>query len=378
MVQHLKTRPVLLRSQFDHRLRWLRQKLAGPTVGIVGGYHGGNLGDMALGAACEGPLRKAGYSTGLQTIYSLPSWPACEFAVLGGGAIGYREPLQNVYARYGKSPERVFFLGVDFNDESAVLEFADFLRNAGMITCRSRAQAEQMQRLLGRPDVRYHPDLVFALRTSFNQLPKTREDNQRVLGVNCATFFWLESGRDYVPGSAWETEVRQRSPHLAPWISTLGPSYVKAFRTVLKRARQEGWQIWHVPFTPADDRFARHFLSSQVDRFIRYTPDPFHVLQTFRSFSRFLPTRFHSLVFALLSSTAVIPFCYAEKSEQLFFTLGVPLASQITAREIAIDSPLLTQAWESPVRIDDEVLDRAERDVSAVLEATCDAIRAFV
>jgi hypothetical protein len=324
-------------------------------------------------------LRQSGVSAGLQTVYSLPSWPACKFALIGGGAVGYRTPLENIRARYGCTPERVAFLGVDFNDDAAVVEHAEFLRQTTMITCRSRAQAERIGQLIGRSDIRHHPDLVFGFRPHANpDHANSKQCGPPILGVNCTDFFWKRSGDSYVPGWKWSEEAARRSPHLAPWLTKLGTLYVNAFGSVLDLARQAGWSIWHVPFKSLDDHFARYFFSAKIDRFLPYTSNPHSVYQTFGRFAHFLPTRFHSLVFAMITSTPVVPFCYAEKSEQLCSDFGLTETQKMTAIDLATNAEKLTRLWDAAIKIDGEVLQRAQHEVADSLQSASARIKARI
>jgi hypothetical protein len=363
----------LTTTQISHRLRWLNQRLRCPTVGIIGGYHGGNLGDMTLGTVCREFFEKRGVRAGLQTIYSLPRWPACRFAILGGGAIAYRQSLRNIREMYGKTPERVAFVGVDFNEDAATEEFASFLRQVAAITCRSRTQAEHLRALIQRPDVGFHPDLAFGLDGSRSPAEREVPARENVLGVNCTTFFWKQSGGRYVPGSDWEAEMRKRQPKLVESIDRLGPAYVRAFTDLMALSKRRGWRICHGPFTPEDDEFARHFFSDQVDEFLPYAADPRLVLQMFGRFSAFLPTRFHSLVFALLSRTPVIPFCYAEKSQDLLDDLGPFEAPPLTAHDLLKSKERFEHSLDAPIVASDAVLCEARRRVFAALESAAAA-----
>ncbi|MFN9710778.1 MAG: hypothetical protein ACK55K_05155, partial [Bacteroidota bacterium] len=74
--------------RFNQLSRRFRQQLSIPDVAVIGGYHGVNLGDMALGASVKRQLQNRNITSGLQTIYNLEKWkwPPTNFAILGGGA----------------------------------------------------------------------------------------------------------------------------------------------------------------------------------------------------------------------------------------------------------------------------------------------------
>jgi hypothetical protein len=268
----------------------------------------------------------------------------------------------------------VAILGVDFNDEQAVVDHRYFLRRVSLISCRSADQAAAVGALLRQGAVLHHADLVFAYPggISPNNGATRRE---RILGVNCALFFWKKAGDQYEPGTDWEPEVRRRSPHLVSVITELGPKYIAAFSALLKRAREEGWQVWHLPFSPEDDRFARHFFGALVDKYWPYSPNPRRMLLLMRHCERILPTRFHSLVMALITQTPVLPFCYAEKSQHVFNSLGVPEVRKITSADLLGGAGVLLEVWNHPVTVPLERLEEAAKKVQATLELALARVR---
>jgi hypothetical protein len=86
------------------------------NIAVIGGYHGGNLGDMALGIATQKVIKRLGYKSCLKTIYSIGKlpYPKISHAILGGGAIGYEDSLSKVQKLYFNDLSKVALLGVDF------------------------------------------------------------------------------------------------------------------------------------------------------------------------------------------------------------------------------------------------------------------------
>lgn len=77
---------------------------------------------------------------------------------------------------------------------------------------------------------------------------------------------------------------------------------------------------------------------------------------------------------ALVTGTPVIPFCYAEKSEQLCNDMQLGESRRVTAFDLATDAGKLARAWEAPHRISDDAVQNAARGVLAALNKVRDAL----
>jgi hypothetical protein len=310
-------------AQINHRLRWARQQVCPPQVGVVGGYHLSNLGDMALGYSVQRRVIASGLSCGLQTIYNLERWPKAKLAIVGGGAVGYGNSLSRLRKTYGCSPDRVAILGVDFNDPAGVCAHADFLRQVSFITCRSSKQAAEMGALLGRKDIRCHPDLCFSLYKETGETsPKTEEPSQ-ILGINCLPLFFRRSGDRFLPGVDFLDEWQREEPQLVAHMERLGTLYCNLVRGICSKANQAGIRIMHIPFTPVDDVFARTVLRGLSIKFVPYTPNIEPVLTQVGRCGRFFTSRLHSMIFSIIKHCEIMPFCYASKCDRLLKDLQI-------------------------------------------------------
>jgi hypothetical protein len=114
---------VITAQQIQHVGRLIPQLIKTPKVAIIGGYHGINAGDLALGESIKQEISKRGFSSGLQTIYNIDQWkwPLTEYTIIGGGAVGYNDSMEKIYNRFKNSLSNVAILGVDFNEK----EFSD-------------------------------------------------------------------------------------------------------------------------------------------------------------------------------------------------------------------------------------------------------------
>jgi hypothetical protein len=320
-------------NQIKHRARWLFQLLDSPDVGIIGGYHCGNLGDLALGYSLQNFLSGfSNASSGLQTIYNLNKWPSAQFAILGGGAIAYVDCLNKVSRRYKDNPEKVSIIGVDFEDEKVFDKHIEFLRSVSSISCRSKEQANYVSEKLARSDVSFHQDLCFSLPLT---APKPSiSETSKVVGFNMVPFFARlnKSGnfeKDYYLLHSTRTKFNKSID-----FENLPNAYIHYFKKVIKYYAEKGYKLVHIPFTLEDDIYARTMLRELDVNFLRYSTNINRILLIFLEFEFFLSSRFHSLVFSLITRTPVIPFLYAEKCQRLVQDLAMNFETTVTPSDL--------------------------------------------
>lgn len=361
-------------AQIQHRVRWGTQQIFRPDIGVIGGYHHGNLGDMAMGYAVACRIKAKSGACALQTIYNLDRWPAAKRAIVGGGAVGYSECLRQLAARYGDKPERVAILGVDFNDPEALARHAEFLNRVAFITCRSARQAANVAQVLGREDVLWHPDLCFSLYKPPAE-NAAASDERPTFGINCVPLFLKRSGQTFVPGTSYLNEIRRENPDLVQHIDKLGLLYSELVRSVCITAKRTGFRVLHVPFTPLDDMFARAVLSDAEVEFVPYTSSVPSVLSSIVQCRQFFTTRFHSLVLSLLKHCAIIPFCYASKCDRLLEDLGVANESVIRVTDLLhgtdaiVERVMASQGTRLSTPTIKSASDRATAAIDAAIEA---------
>ncbi len=326
--------------QIEHRANLLRQQWRKPDLAIAGGYHFGNLGDIALGSAVKRQADKLGKNSALQTIYNLPQWPKSPSLIVGGGAVAYSEPMRLLRQTYGDRPSKVAILGVDFNEPDAIRESREFLSQVALITCRSSTQAASLRETLQREDVHWHYDLCFSY---FDDPLFRAAEREPVFGLNTVAFFLQKDKNRFRPGSQFLKEVKEFSPDLIPHLDTLGERYGALTREVVKAAQGAGFRVVHFPFTPADDVFARTVLNDLNVTFRPYSPHVRAVVPAIGRCQRFFTTRFHSLIFSLVTRTPFVAFNYATKCERLLADLDVPASAQVTVRDLFEDPAQVAQ-----------------------------------
>jgi hypothetical protein len=309
-----------------HRSRMAGQMLQRPDLGIAGGYHCGNLGDMALGEAVRLQALKHFRKPELQTIYDLHRWPRAPSLVVGGGAVAYAEPLAAIAELYRDTPERVALLGVDFNDPEALERHKDFYARVHWIGCRSSSQAEMLRAMLPGASVNWTYDLVFSLveTAQARQAAMTPfMHREKIFGFNMVPFFVKRAGARFVPGTSYAKELQRDRPDLVGRVDDLAGAYVDWMRKAVREMQDAGYRVMHVPFTPQDDSYARSCLRGLDVEYRRYQHAPLTVLEALGRCRFFLTSRYHSLIFSLITATPVVAFEYASKCSRLLDDLNI-------------------------------------------------------
>jgi hypothetical protein len=361
-----------INPRLKHRLRWIGQLIRPPSTAVIGGYHYGNLGDMALGASVMEQLGKAGRrDAGLQTIYNLASWPKVPRAILGGGAVGYSGPMAGVLSRYASTPGCVGVLGVDFNEREYRHEVLEFLRHASWVSCRSRSQADRLVSMTGREDIHDHPDIAFALHGEFCASHRHRRilgesRSPRILAVNAVPIYGeMRKGR-LVTGEAF----REERPEIYAAFPTVHRRYQRFLAEAVDHYRLKGWQAVSVAFSPSDEAYARMVFGDSI-RHRPYDPDPGTMLRFLAGCGTLVATRFHATIFGIKLGLPMLPFAYATKNERLLARAGVPPASFVTPdhllseKAVPLSDPL-TLGHELAGSLEKEAADAINRCIASL------------
>lgn len=319
--------------QIKHIARNVKQKLSGIPVGVIGGYHGGNLGDMALGASVITALEQRGTKTGLQTIYNLEKWPHAPYAIVGGGAVGYADSLIRVAQRYKGNFNHVALLGVDFNEKDYVGECLELIKGAAYVSGRSEAQALKMEKISGRKDINFHPDIAFSLYRDFcekQRLSTSYKDSKKLLVNVIPLYGKLENGR-MIPSTQYESE----RPELYKSFEQMHTSYRNYVRGIVQKAIADGYEIETIPFTPQDATYGEFILEGLPVKHSFYHSDPLKMIKHMASAGKVLATRYHTTIFALKLGIPIFPIAYAVKNELLLQELGVDRAGFLSTVDLA-------------------------------------------
>ena len=340
--------------QINHIARFASQYFSRPEVGIVGGYHGGNLGDIALGISIKNLLDEIKVNSGLQTIYNLERWPETTFAILGGGAIGYTDSLVRVAKRYKNNYKHVGLLGVDFNEKEYPNACLDLIRGAAFVSGRSKKQAERLIQLTGRKDIFHHPDIAFSLLNDFcSQQRSTISNNkQKKLLINVLPLYAQVQNSKVIPVEKYYTE----RPELYKEFQTMHDSYKAIIRRIVSEALNDGYVVETIPFTPLDDQYGKLILKDLPVRHAEYHSDPIRMIKHMATSDWVIATRFHATIFALKLGVKLTPIAYATKNELMLQELGLSRSSFLTTGDLANG---IDQALE-PVKVDSNIVTQWE------------------
>lgn len=347
---------MITRTQRNHAGRFLKQKLVTPKFAIVGGYHGVNLGDLALGKSVQNILDEMDLSSGLQTIYNLDrwSWPICEYYIIGGGAVGYEDSLKKLINKTSDSAlSKIAFLGVDFNEDSYSDIVINVLKKCAWISCRNEIQKEKLRLLTGRKDIIFHPDLAFSYRKDDSKRMRESHKNKTLL-INVVPLYGNLVGGKYVPNKVYEKE----RPELYQNYQRMIESYRHGIRTLVEENLQLGYRIETIPFTPADELVAREMMEGFEVKHNHYSDNLDKMFKKIGEAQRVFATRYHATIFALKAGAEIIPMAYATKNERLFTELKVDRSAYLSSVDLAEGKSIFPE----PFKVSDESVSKWENE----------------
>ncbi len=346
-----------------HKARLVRQLMGRVPVGVIGGYHGGNLGDMALGKSVQEVLISEGIDSGLQTIYNLNKWPKTKWAIIGGGAVGYSDSLQKVAQRYKGEYDKVALLGVDFNEKEYKGECLDLINGAAYVSSRSIEQTGRLQEISNRKEVIYHPDLAFSL--SSQNCRSIRENSKlslerKVLMINVVPLYSSFSNGTFIPDAQYSRE----RPELYENYQLMHSSYRSLLNKVIEQALDEGYVVETIPFTNADEKYGKVIFGDLPVKHLPYNPNPLKMLERISKASWVVSTRFHATIFALKLGCQITPIAYAKKNEYMLSALGLTNSDFISTSDLAngANEPL------SPVSVKSEIISKWEDEATIAIQ----------
>lgn len=329
-------------------------------VAVIGGYHGVNLGDMALGYSVIEILKYKGVSGSLQTIYTLDKypWPLTKYAIVGGGAIGYKESLLKVVNRYQGNFNKVALLGVDYNEASYEDNFKSLMKDAAWISCRNRNQASFIENMIDRKNVVSHPDLAFSYRKEFCKSQRTKA-KKKVLLVNVVPLYGNIVDGKMVPSENYKNE----RPELYQNYNTMVDNFIEGVRAIVTEALSEGYRVESIPFTPADETMAKIVLKDLNVLHNTYSDSPEEMLTKMGSAEKIFATRYHATIFAFKLGAKVIPMAYAKKNEFLLTELGFKREEFISSADLANGNKMASNY----IKVEEEIINEWETRCHTIL-----------
>lgn len=302
-----------------HKKKWLLHFFNKSKVAITGGYHYGNLGDIALGNSIKEILNEQNIPSELQTIYNLKYWLEREYVIVGGGAIGYENSLLEIVKRYSNNYKKIAFLGVDFNSSLYSDDSIELINKAAFVSTRSKSQAERLKEITGRKNIYTQPDLAFSFQR--NQFEKVRQitiHQPKKLFVNVLPLYALFNNGIVSPLNVYKTE----RPEIFENFFAIHQNYKTLVLNAVNKAIQDGVQVFSWSFTPMDEAYAR-FLFNGIDvNHLKYKPNPYNLAGMITPVDEVISTRLHATIFALRSGATINPIAYARKNEELLNEMG--------------------------------------------------------
>ncbi len=300
-----------------HRVNYLQQLFRSAQVAIVGGYHFGNLGDIALGRSIQEFLEQKDISSDLQTIYNLKKWPKRDYAIIGGGAIGYKTCLNEIIKQYPYKFSKIAFFGVDFNEEKYSLEIIEMLQKAAFISTRSKLQAENLSFITNRNDIVNFPDLSFSYRIPAFELARNKTINDSIgksrLIINILPLYGKIINNKVQPID----QYRKERPDVYANFDLIQANYLRLIHLKVEEALDLHMEVLSVPFTPLDRLYSQIVLNNKYVTHLNYNSNPSFIQKLFRKNDLVICTRLHATIFALRAGSKILPIAYAKKNEEL-------------------------------------------------------------
>jgi hypothetical protein len=310
-----------MKPGIQHKINWMTQQFSKNNIRIVGGYHYGNIGDMAMGMSAKEFLEIKGLPAQLQTIYNLKYWPNKKYTILGGGAIGYTFCLNQIQKSLKGDFKQLGICGVDFNEKNYPDSIIEMLSKAAFISTRSKSQAELISALTQRKDIKAYPDLAFAYRISTYKKIRSPFDQSNCkprLLFNMVPLYGQLKGAKLVVSKQYEQERPEIIHNHANYLS----AYIGFIKSHVRTAIEQGIDVVHIPFTPSDEAYAKMVFKEPEIIHLPYSSDPRSIEFRINPTDKFITTRFHATLFAIRSGASVLPIAYAKKNEELLSALG--------------------------------------------------------
>jgi hypothetical protein len=320
-----------MKLEILHRLRWLKQMIYTSEISVAGGYHLGNAGDILMGKSVQQLLKKFNKLGSLQTLYNLSKWPKGKKVILGGGAIGYSNPLKELISTY-PDPSKVLVLGVDFNESSYSSDLMSYLKAIPVLVTRSEANGKNLNLLLGRNDVLSLPDLGFIWQNE-NFLANRTNPKEKKLVVNLMPIYMEKFQNSYRPIE----QYRNERPEVYSNIEGIFANYLNWAEGIISKYRENGFSIIAIPFTPADEELMLGLSFLKKSEVLNYDSNIFNSLEIIINASTILCTRFHATLIGIRSFSEIIPFAYARKNEELLQSVGISSDQIITPLKMTGD-----------------------------------------
>lgn len=297
---------------------------------IVGAYDGYNAGDMALMDSSVSIADKIGLSYRARNINNvdLGEVKKEQAIVFGGGATFTLSVAKQISQQNASiNPSRVTLMGVDV--QGADKHYSDgvvsFINDIKYISVRQKRQKEILDSKI-KKEVVWHPDISFMLYGKFSRRLKRNTS----LGVNVLPFMAMRDGLKWESYYPWKNLERNKKNRREE--AKISKKYILLMRGLVKQAIDRGYDVWHHPFTLADELFARSIFRGLNVRHQKYTPYLSKNIERFNEYSGMIASRLHAHIFAMMKEIPIISFAYSHKCVSLFEDLEGPVPERQLSR----------------------------------------------
>jgi hypothetical protein len=362
--------PGVQRARFDHAARWVLNRVARPSIVLVGEYHGANLGDHLLGAAISSRLRVLGHNPALLTLHNLRREKVFRGVpiLMGGGNIMDADSLarmRDYWNRSGQPP--IAGVGLDFVSPEIFNTFNDFISKFGCVFLRSSKQAESARRALNKQSgdiIGSAPDMAWLEAERLRALAVRSSRSSQKVGINVLPLY-LRFTRDGDPVCAISAQDRFHAQ-----ASKETEAYRDLVLSTVAAYQSRGYAVIHVPFDVGDDALARRWLRPIGVQCAPYTTDIPTVMHRMSACEFFVPTRFHAVICAMAAGIPAKPIPYALKNADLLRHFGFTHWAEQTPEVFCEDLRQIRELLlgDEHVLLSKGVADTARSDAAAAVQ----------
>lgn len=337
-----------MKPELLHKKKWLAHFFHKAEIAIAGGYHYGNLGDIALGHSIKEILDNKKISSELQTIYNLKYWLERSNVIVGGGAIGYENSLFEIINKYHHNYKKIAFMGVDFNSKSYSDESIKLINEAKFVSTRSKLQADNLKLITGRNQIYNQPDLSFSFqRPIFEKIRNGNKNNSPKLFVNVLPLYAMFNNGKLTPLNQYKEE----RPEVFDHFLTIQKNYKNLVLNHVNNAIKKEIPVFSWSFTPLDEAYAKYLFGNLNVTHLPYNPNPFNISKIVKPTDEVISTRLHASIFALRSGANVFPIAYAHKNEELLKEMGWNESEFLSVTDLINKDSLPTLSLKAPESI---------------------------
>lgn len=296
-------------------IRWKERaktvrRLYGGEVAIQGAYGGSNIGDLILGNVIKSRIEKEGYRAKL---FGHPhtNFSRWDYLVIGGGGILYQDEENNLEYRMRAAESANSFsvhgVGAPILTEKSK-ENLQVLEKADKISVRDEFSKQKLQQFI-ETEIDVTVDPIFVLVNEFRS-----EEDLGTVGVNL---------RPIAPGCIDSFEgYRAVEEHQSSFKKIQG-QYEEYCGILWEELLEEYEDVVFLAFSPKDADFAED-LGIEKSR-IKAPMKPRRELEYIHAnIDKMVATRYHSLIFALITGKETKILSYAPKVSALAERLNLP------------------------------------------------------